>query len=566
MPEIEVCPGINPGDTITSRRQEADTRKYTPGGMGVNVGGAMFPPLFPLSEPGLRRDDAPLRTGYSDEQVKRWVQVIRSRCPKEAAEASELVLHAAGDCLGAAVLKYDRTGKSSHYSRKKSRYGRYTRYGYQVAMKAMALLDGVGLVDHSLGTWFNSCEGGNESWFTPLPDVRELILGVTDRGARANPYPETIIVKDHHGKFLDYADTPATMAMSRDMARINEKVTAQVVYDKTGSQLAPRAEYRQFRDDPDTGGRFVATYQNTSAADRLLWEYVWGGQRVGAAEADITGTFPALCYAIAGLRQPQGDPYQIPGLPRQVGKLAFNTMLFAKSAMTARASISHEISENRRGTRQLCGLPDSPYIGLACDDLADRAIKAIAAKHWMIKDFFYQGRWGQLQKLESDIANDIRVTMIDRTGWCPRAIHDSFNVPAPLLGDLVTVMREVMAGYGIAHPEVKTKGGDETKGGDDGGGLRLAPPPPGQKVLSPPPPPPSTRMGVTPADLHLSNTPSQEKAALVEAVLAVVASWREASAAEKLAKQRRRRAGAQKAAQTRAQRRAQRAEFLECQP
>jgi hypothetical protein len=472
----------------------------------------------------LRRDDAPLRVGYPEEQIKLWVEEIWP--DNKPTKVSELVLYAAADYLGAGALGYRRTKKSTRYSRKKDWYNRYSLYGYDVSMKAIALLDREGFIDHNMGVWFNSYQGGNQSWFTPTPAVMERVSAPK---SRPSPHPETIVIKNADKKLVDYQDTPETIAMRSKMALINEKELSQVGYDKDNNQFRPQPEYRQFRDHIGQGGRFVASYHNTPAVDRLGWEFVYNGRRECAAEADITGTFPALCYAIAGVPQPKGDPYAIPNQPRTLGKMAFNTMLFSKSKATAKASISHQIYTNERGSRDLCGLrrltgcDEEP--GHVYDKLAGEAIKAIEAMHPAIKDFFYQGRWGELQRMESDIATDVRVTMIERTGWCPRAVHDSLIIPSPLLADLVQVMRGVMRSYGVTNPEIKTKGekGDlgelVSNGGEDWDSFKerlmslpftqRAGDPEGKRTHTHPT---NTSKGVTHPDLGISETPNQPPA------------------------------------------------------
>ena len=256
----------------------------------------------------------------------------------------------------------------------------------------------------------------------PSQDIKELIQVQEKR----------VIGKDEKGYdvkrnfLLEYDDNDVSKVMRSNTTKINNvldrhwydleiaddewRILLELKLDEDGTNadhdpsinLANRSLYRIFNDiEFKTGGRFYgAWWQNVPSKYRS--RIVIDGKRT--KEYDFSGLHPNILYAMNHLTFPD-DPYDnlVKGVPRKACKVAFNVML--------------------NSSKELKTFPDL--------NLSQYGVKwavlsaAIIERHKQIAHHFYTGIGKELQKIDSDIAEDIMLHFAKmRVPVLP--IHDSF--------------------------------------------------------------------------------------------------------------------------------------------
>ena len=256
----------------------------------------------------------------------------------------------------------------------------------------------------------------------PSQDIKELIQVQEKR----------VIGKDEKGYdvkrnfLLEYDDNDVSKVMRSNTTKINNVLDQhwydleitddewhsllELKLDEDGTNadhdpsinLANRSLYRIFNDiEFKTGGRFYgAWWQNVPSKYRS--RIVIDGKRT--KEYDFSGLHPNILYAMNHLTFPD-DPYDnlVKGVPRKACKVAFNVML--------------------NSSKELKTFPDL--------NLSQYGVKwavlsaAIIERHKPIAHHFYTGIGKELQKIDSDIAEDVMLHFAKmRVPVLP--IHDSF--------------------------------------------------------------------------------------------------------------------------------------------
>ena len=517
----------------------------------------------PEIDPRLWDDHTKLDMRWSDEQVEPILDRLGLSSSREH--------QAIGQMVRSLVVDAKTDNRGVHFSRAQEWYAnRYVGNGdpyhtYHYTPRAADWVEENGYADQIKGRRFT----GRESVLYPFPKLLDKIGDLIDpfepRG-RA-PRPEAVILRGPDGKNVPYVDTDETIAVSQQLWAFNDDFAAREFRHQGQRDEIPLLR-RIFNEDFSRGGRLYAhgsSFQGRPGPQRLEMTEIIDGVAHQMVEIDYPTWHYSLAYAEAGKRMPSGDLYEIDGFDRRLVKTVGLIALNAKNKKNAIGALIHETG--------------------ATYGEAKRVLKAVRRRHHRIKDYFWSDSGARLMRKDSDIAVEVMTRVMARTGRAPLPVHDSFLVPDIDAEVLAHVMTEVAAEHGVG-----------------GAPLTLRPPVSDEEEETPTPPTiPS--MEVYPADLGKEDCPTTEPVALktasdlpagpiegqapppdpppgaavdkkhpksdpllVEAVLAVVRSWREASAAEQLRKQQRRRAGAKKAAQTRAETRRQRREFLECQP
>jgi len=148
-----------------------------------------------------------------------------------------------------------------------------------------------------------------------------------------------------------------------------------------------------------------------------------------------------MLYAEVGLPA-RPDAYDVPGVQRDLAKIAFNVLLFHDDPATAPQAVLR--SARREGFHEF-ELRD------AMDLLAQ-----LRARHAPIDDYFYKGHALALQYEDSCIAEDIMFSLI-RGGIPFIPVHDSFIVPKRHESALGHHMNEAYCKHVGQHPIIKRK-------------------------------------------------------------------------------------------------------------
>ena len=189
----------------------------------------------------------------------------------------------------------------------------------------------------------------------------------------------------------------------------------------------------------DRGGRIYAlgdSWQNMSSDDRLNLRWKINGVYHPVVEIDYSCLHLFMAYAEAGQKPPSSDLYEIDGFDREQVKKAVLILLNAKNKSEAFGAIINQIK-------------------LYPSDV-DLLISAIKKKHKTIRSVFHSDAGARFQKKDGQMALDIMLTMIQRTGVPPLSVHDSFIVPDTYEDTLYEVMRVVAMDHGLNGIELKT--------------------------------------------------------------------------------------------------------------
>jgi hypothetical protein len=272
---------------------------------------------------------------------------------------------------------------------------------------------------------------------------------------RLRPLREPLLLRGADKALIDYRDNRMTDRMRRELQEQNEALASA----DFGTVLPfPSRLQRIFNGDFDHGGRFYAEgggWQTMSKADRLRISL--DGEPV--VEIDYATFHPVLAYAQLGLPAPDA-PYEIPGFPRELVKIAFNVLLNGSSHSGARYTIAHkpgmvdllldlEVAENELSTSFWCRVHQlDPTYSQRASTRAEQLIEALLVKHAEISDLFFTGTGLRLQRLDSDIAEGVMRTM-RRRGILVLPVHDSFLAPASKADLLEEIMRNEAAKRGV---------------------------------------------------------------------------------------------------------------------
>ena len=260
-----------------------------------------------------------------------------------------------------------------------------------------------------------------------------------------------IVLRNERKKSISFPWTDEARRMDTNLTIINGTRKTARIFRADGT-LLPYDPYRRiFNIEPDLslGGRFYlpgdGNSQNMDHDDRrgLMWEI--DGVLEPTAEFDGSCMHAVLAYREMGLVAPTGDLYVTDEYPRRLCKIDFHIMVNAANNPDANGSIADKLLDNedlREGTplnRRMVG--DRYYDRKVCKQYAWGLMRAIKARHLSIKGMFCSGAGRRFQRLESDWAEAVMLSMIKHTGLCPLYVYDSFRFPARYKKTLCMVMK-----------------------------------------------------------------------------------------------------------------------------
>ena len=329
-------------------------------------------------------------------------------------------------------------GASISYSRAKTFYGarkgRYwpTTYTYDLLVPAVDQLAAAGLLIHE------KMPPGHRGWqsrFRASPALRER-LSDAPLAVIHDPL-EVVVLRDHEGNLVDYTDTERTGRWRRNVEEINGAIVSAAiglggspVRDGDPLQVgnanigaASNKLHRVFnRGKFSLGGRFYGGWWQNVPAESRAGIQINGAETV---ELDYPRLHPTLLYRLAG-KPMRGDPYDLPGWPRDLVKVAFNTLVNADTPLSAQRAIAREIGGEGAFTR------------------AKALVLDIEARHSAIAHMFASGAGLALMHHDSDMTEALLLSLTAR-GVVALPIHDSYIVPENSKGDLMETMAAALA-------------------------------------------------------------------------------------------------------------------------
>ncbi|MDQ0423306.1 hypothetical protein J2045_004358 [Peteryoungia aggregata LMG 23059] len=255
---------------------------------------------------------------------------------------------------------------------------------------------------------------------------------------------EILILRDTCKNPVEYEETASTRDMRETLTRINDhlqrhwidlritdeqyrllqarmkRAYASGTDDSPVIDVSKRTLLRIFNNGSwDEGGRFYGgwwqnipkTYRRSITIDDKP-----------TVEVDYKTFHPVLLYAQMGAKL-EGSAYDLglPDIPRDLIKVTFNKMVNAPGRIQKPANFPAQ------------------RIGMTWHQFQ----AAIADRHAPIKQFFNSGAGVKLQRLDSELAQNIMLRFIGKgLGYVCLPVHDSFLVQSALADDLKNVMIE----------------------------------------------------------------------------------------------------------------------------
>lgn len=330
------------------------------------------------------------------------------------------------------------SGRDVSYSRRPDHYSNWPRiyrdelYSYRKVVAAVDLLDSLGLIEH------DKAPPGRLGWQSTMratQDLVEIVLPHIVHGVQVRQPNTCLRLKNSEKTLIPYTRSRSIDAMEREVSGFNEALLS---IDFGPSKAARTFLVRIFNNGTfSQGGRFYAAgggWQTLSKEARL--QLTINGDSV--VEIDYGELHPTLAYYKTGLPAPSGT-YDIPGYPRGLVKIAFNTMLNASSEHAVRRSLAtkpamlnHLLGDevfNSGSTKRLwlqAHAIDAQLNQAALNSAAD-LIDLLKRKHSAISPFFFSGMGLELQRLDSQIASLVMNEM-RKIGEMPLPVHDSLIV------------------------------------------------------------------------------------------------------------------------------------------
>ena len=314
----------------------------------------------------------------------------------------------------------------------------------ELLAKVVDWFQSLGYVENKLGHYFPSSKKQSRVRATD-----KLIYLIRDKGLvsplmiKTYEDAETIILRDEKKNTVDYIDTTETDLMRSNLKIINGvldqtliniylpdteliKLIQRMVTGKSESDIEheePRGAldfnrrqvYRVFNNGSfEQGGRFYGGWwQGIPRAYRKFIKI----NHMLTIESDYSGMHINLLYAKIGLPMPFDDPYSLENMPtgtREVVKRSLLTIINAKDRKSALQSIRKQIREKKftlpKGINKI-----------------EEIIAPFEDKHKPISEYFFSGQGVYLQKLDSQIAEHIMLTLAKK-GIPALPLHDSFIV------------------------------------------------------------------------------------------------------------------------------------------
>lgn len=322
------------------------------------------------------------------------------------------------------------------YSRAKNDYGERNRYRqspvtHSTACKVADWLQDSGYAEGSLGHYKrypgfgNGIGAGKQSRIRAskkLIDHFGVAFGVRQHDIGYADWVETIVLREGRqdsktNREIDYEDTRETRRMRENLRRLNSFLSGfriSLAKEAEGIvDLPPFLLRRIFsRGSFELGGRFYGgPWGNLPSEDRVA--LLIDGEEV--VELDFSSYHPRLIYQLEGIPLSSSvDPYEVTGWTeegnREWCKTAFQQLINAEEGSTIRKPPQiPAVKIGKGGWQNLIG------------DLSEH--------HRNIEKWFRSGRGLKLQRLDSDIAEVVLLTLADQ-GVCCLSIHDNFIVPA----------------------------------------------------------------------------------------------------------------------------------------
>lgn len=386
----------------------------------------------------------PLTGGWSEEQLQPAAELLRPYLPNLTRMQ---LMAAARVARSMSAHGLQRPGVGCFYSRNKQTFGRYASrdcYG-SIHLQTIAIdeLAKVGL----LTSIPSSPKLRRRSVIYETDKLMQLLSVLHTEEPNTPEIFAPVILRNADGRPIAYDDNDETLDWGDKITHLNSFLAKETVQDADGNPLKDLRLEMKFRQTFDRGGRLYGPWQRMYVGkkkqrkrsykpsnDRLLLQIDIEGVLRPVVEWDYSAIQPQLAYAQVRA-EPPTEIYDIDGYETGDVKRALLIMFCSASRKSAILATSRKTRLARGDTRRL--------------------IDALEVKHHAIRSFFYQDSGARLQKIDGQIALDVMLQMVDKTGHCPLGIHDSFIVADIYEDTLREVMNKVATEHGIPDINIK---------------------------------------------------------------------------------------------------------------
>lgn len=375
----------------------------------------------------------PLRGGWSDDQLQVVAGALKTNNLTAAAIACSL------------IAELRTTATPVRYSRSQKTYKSNEVFQGDPLMTYRRVVPGVDwLIDQGYaagtkGSWLLS----KQSILAATPKLTRLISDLVDVSRRVSAtLKDEIVLRDKDGHSIGFCDTDEIRRMRHEMNTINALLSDQR-YFLGESQLYIPPAARIFNQSFRRGGRLYhqgSSYQQMSKAKRAKIEMVIEDGLVSPmVERDFESLHMALIYRLARKHRPDGDLYAIEGFSRKLVKKG--CLIAINADGTEVGALAGLLDEDE----DLCWENGIDHNSPSAMRLAaEQLIAAIKRKHYRVMEYFGSGAGAELMRTDSDMAVQVMLSMIEKTGRCPLVVHDSFLVPSCDVGHLDDAMAKAL--------------------------------------------------------------------------------------------------------------------------
>ena len=341
----------------------------------------------------------------------------------------------------------------------KSRY-RLTHVSYDYLKKVLTLAEREGWIKILPGDFVNE----KVTRFRPVEGFAGMVDGyLTDLAGQVRFHPpvEGIVLKDCEKRLVQYQDDETTCTLRAELEDYNGRIDSLniglfVNYSNTSIHQSSSILPLRIGTEIDTStswflkdlemeerwdgvlysipsalaravrifnrgswkhsGRYYAPYQNLPRIIRS--GLMLDGEKT--AELDYSGLHLRMLYNYRGMGL-EGDPYEIPGLPRKAVKRTLLVMLNAGTYQSMYKLLNGEVEAGKLDTK---GIP------------VREIVRELKEKHDPVKSYFNSDAGVLLQRWDSELASRIlkKITAL--------VIHDSYIVRHSQTAELRTIMEE----------------------------------------------------------------------------------------------------------------------------
>ena len=283
----------------------------------------------------------------------------------------------------------------------------------------------VGLIASSVGYRFEGTSRATEItarpalWFRVPPEAVDL------ESIHHLAASDVLVLKGPDGATMPLPKGPSVASMRKRVVELNarlrtlpitlERLSAPPLYgvDGGGRPVDPtQVTVRRYfgRGRMDRAGRLFGAYWEEMPRIERHRRLRLGGHRV--VNVDYGQLYPRLACLVAGMEQPEGDLYAVPGLEgyRDGVKLITNALLFTEGELTAWPKGGLQAFPKGTTLREVVG--------------------SIAAKHPDLVPLFGSGIGHRLMFIESEMLMEV-LEFLHRGGVPALPMHDAVIVPAP---------------------------------------------------------------------------------------------------------------------------------------